>query len=41
MDQALRAIELGSMNEDEQAWMRRVGDHVYGRDGTSGVRDAV
>lgn len=41
MDQALRALELGSMNEDEQAWMRRVGDHVYGRDGTSGVRDAV
>lgn len=39
MRQALAALELGPMGEDELAWMRRVGDHIYGRDRTSGVRD--
>ena len=39
MQQPLRALELGPMNEDELAWMRRVGDHIYGADRTSGVRD--
>lgn len=39
MDQALRALELGPMNAEELAWMRRVGDGIYGRDKTSGVRD--
>jgi aryl-alcohol dehydrogenase-like predicted oxidoreductase len=29
--EALRAIELGPMNEEELAWMRRVGDHIHGR----------
>jgi aryl-alcohol dehydrogenase-like predicted oxidoreductase len=27
--EALRAIELGPMNEEELAWMRRVGDHIH------------
>jgi hypothetical protein len=26
-----RALELGPMNEEEIAWMRRVGDHLYRR----------
>jgi aryl-alcohol dehydrogenase-like predicted oxidoreductase len=39
MQQALRALELGPMDEEELAWMRRVGDHIYGSDRTSGVRD--
>jgi predicted aldo/keto reductase-like oxidoreductase len=25
MDEALKSLELGPMNEDEMAWMRRVG----------------
>ncbi len=41
MDQALRALELGPMDAEELAWMRRVGDHIYGRDKTSKVRDRV
>lgn len=39
--QALSALELGPMDDDELAWMRRVGDHIYGRDDTSRARDAV
>lgn len=39
LHQALRALELGPMHEEELAWMRRVGDAVYRRDATSGVRD--
>ena len=39
--QALRALETGPMDEDELAWMRRVGDAIYRRDGTSGARDRV
>jgi len=39
MRQALAALELGPMNDEELAWMRRVGDHIYGRDRTSAVRD--
>jgi len=27
--EALRAMELGPMNEEELAWMRRVGDHIH------------
>jgi aryl-alcohol dehydrogenase-like predicted oxidoreductase len=41
MSQALAALEAGPLSDDEQLWMRRVGDHIYGRDATSGVRDAV
>ena len=29
MKQALAALERGPMDEDELAWMRRVGDHIY------------
>jgi aryl-alcohol dehydrogenase-like predicted oxidoreductase len=29
MKQALQALEAGPMSEDELAWMRRVGDHIY------------
>jgi aryl-alcohol dehydrogenase-like predicted oxidoreductase len=39
MRQALTALEAGPMHEDELAWMRRVGDHIYGGDRTSGIRD--
>lgn len=39
--QALRALELGPMDEEELAWMRRVGDAIYRRDATSGARDRV
>ena len=28
-DDALRAIELGPMCQDELAWMRRVGDYIH------------
>jgi len=28
-DEALRALELGPMNEEELAWMRRVGDYIH------------
>jgi aryl-alcohol dehydrogenase-like predicted oxidoreductase len=41
MQQALRALELGPMSHDELAWMRRIGDHIYGRDLTTAVRDGV
>ena len=41
MRQALETLELGPMSEEELAWMRRVGDHVYGRDVTSGLRDGA
>lgn len=30
MKQALAALEQGPMDEGELAWMRRVGDHIYG-----------
>ncbi|MCZ6872733.1 MAG: aldo/keto reductase [bacterium] len=35
MSQALRALELGPMTEDELAWLRRVGDHIYERNTTA------
>ena len=41
MTQALAALDGGPMHEVELAWMRRVGDHIYGRDATSTVRDRV
>ena len=39
MRQALEALELGPMDDEEQAWMRRVGDYIYTRDVTAGLRD--
>ncbi|MFO0567871.1 MAG: aldo/keto reductase [Polyangiaceae bacterium] len=39
MREALRAYDLGPMSEDELAWMRRVGDGIYGKDRTSSIRD--
>jgi aryl-alcohol dehydrogenase-like predicted oxidoreductase len=41
MRQALAALEAGPLSDEEQRWMRRVGDHIYGRDSSSGLRDAV
>ncbi|MAE70654.1 MAG: hypothetical protein CME06_09315 [Gemmatimonadetes bacterium] len=41
MRQALDALTLGPMNDEELAWMRRVGDHIYGSDRTSKARDRV
>jgi predicted aldo/keto reductase-like oxidoreductase len=29
MKQALTALDQGPMDEEELAWMRRVGDHIY------------
>lgn len=37
--QALRALAEGPMSEDELGWMRRVGDHIYGRDVSTRLRD--
>jgi hypothetical protein len=31
VDQSLEALRLGPMNAEELAWMRRVGDAIYGR----------
>jgi aryl-alcohol dehydrogenase-like predicted oxidoreductase len=39
MRQALEALELGPMEDQELAWMRRVGDHVYRGDRTSRWRE--
>ncbi len=41
MSQALHVLEQGPMSADELDWMRRVGDHIYGKDLTSGVRDGA
>jgi aryl-alcohol dehydrogenase-like predicted oxidoreductase len=41
MNQALAALELGPMDEEEQAWMRRVGDYIYGKDATASLRDGA
>jgi aryl-alcohol dehydrogenase-like predicted oxidoreductase len=38
MRQALDALDRGPMDDDELAWMRRVGDHIYGKDPTSKMR---
>ena len=39
MAQALAALEAGPMDDEELAWMNRVGDHIYGRSNLSGVLD--
>jgi aryl-alcohol dehydrogenase-like predicted oxidoreductase len=39
MRQALEAHDAGPLDDDELSWMRRVGDHIYGRDVTTAVRD--
>lgn len=39
MQQALAALERGPMDEEELAWMRRVGDHIYHGDRTAKIRD--
>jgi hypothetical protein len=31
MQEALRALDAGPLTPDEQARMRRIGDHIYGR----------
>jgi len=41
MQQALAALERGPMDEQELAWMRRVGDHIYGHDRTAELRDGA
>ena len=41
MREALRALELGPMSEEELAWMRRVGDAIYGKDRGSNMRDSL
>jgi aryl-alcohol dehydrogenase-like predicted oxidoreductase len=39
MQQALATLERGPMNEEELAWMRRVGDHIYGGSRASSMFD--
>ncbi len=39
MKQALEALELGPMSEDELAWMRRVGDHIYASASAASIMD--
>jgi len=39
MRQALDALDRGPLDPDELAWMRRVGDHIYGSDRTAKLRD--
>jgi aryl-alcohol dehydrogenase-like predicted oxidoreductase len=41
MAQALRALDLGPLTAEECAWMRRVGDYIYGRSRAAGVLDRV
>jgi aryl-alcohol dehydrogenase-like predicted oxidoreductase len=41
MRQALEAIELGPMDDEELAWMRRVGEHIYGHDRVAHIRDGA
>lgn len=41
MKQALAALERGPMDEGEQAWMRRVGDHLYRSTRTSSQLDGA
>lgn len=37
--QAEQVLDLGPMTAEELEWMRRVGDHIYGKDRTSTLRD--
>jgi len=39
MKEALRTLDRGPMADDEIAWMRRVGDGIYGKAATSAVLD--
>ena len=39
MKQALEALERGPMDEDELAWMRRVGDHIYATSSGASIMD--
>ncbi|MBJ22070.1 MAG: aldo/keto reductase [bacterium] len=39
MRQALATLDEGPMDEEELAWMRRVGSHIYGGSRTSQIRD--
>jgi aryl-alcohol dehydrogenase-like predicted oxidoreductase len=41
MAQALQALDRGPMDAEELAWMRRVGDYIYGRSPAAGVLDRV
>jgi len=41
MNQALLAVERGPLEAEELAWMQRVGDHIYGADRSSGLRDGA
>ena len=37
--EACRALEAGPLDEDELDWMRRIGDHVYGRSPVRSLAD--
>lgn len=39
MHQALQALELGPMSEDELAWMHRIGDFIYQQPSTTRLYD--
>lgn len=35
------ALEPGPRDDDEMAWIRRVGDFIHGRDATASIRDGA
>jgi aryl-alcohol dehydrogenase-like predicted oxidoreductase len=37
--EACKALDAGPLSDEELAWMRRVGDHVYGRSPVRGLAD--
>ena len=41
MKQALAALEMGPMDEEQLAWMRRVGDHIYSKASGSRLLDGA
>ena len=36
-----RQKKVGKLDAEELEWMRRVGDHIYAGDRTSGLRDGA
>ena len=38
MKQALATLDLGPMDEEELAWMRRVGESIYRNDRSSAIK---
>ena len=41
MKQALAALDAGPMDPEEQAWMRRIGDHIYANSRNASIMDGA